>query len=1056
MRGFAAGLEVGVAGVLVAVLAVLTGSVATPTAAEAAPEPPTITAPAEGDVVDQGAYTVRGNVRSAGGDLWVVFAVDVSGSTSTSGFDCDGSGSIDNQDDLNGDGSPGETVDCEIAGAVALNTHLSGIPGAESHVRVGIVPFGSSAAVADVGGRSGDDDFVSPVDDLDGDRAGTADFVQAAASMDQGGIDLFARRDVGTGTNFDPPLQTALDLLDGKSGQRVVFLLSDGFGSLTESMLDSVAASGVEVRPFAIGAGSDQCASDGPLARIAAAAGTECVYSESPSGLSAVIDDAPSDIASVAVSLDGGTPVDADVDAVGNFSAEVFLSVGPHTVTATVTDQSGASASASRSFSAQSATRVVALGDSYSAGEGIVPYANVPGAGQGCHQSLSGYPTRFGRAGFEIPGLLGNTPRLDYAACSGARIKHVIATPQDARGEWHSVQLESVDASADLVTMTIGGNDIGFGEILRHCATQIACYDDEFARLSSGRVLTADEFATARRALLRAQLEATYAILRAASNDKAAIVVADYPELFDDGILLRGGCKEEVLFGPGERGWINAQSRALSSTIDAAATSAGVWFTSVIEEFRGHRVCDGLVTAQHEWLVGHEFTWTKLRGDASFHPDQDGADAYARTIATLLRDQVAAGVPLTPGGMPRNPGASATAASARRAAARTADRLRERLAETLSLDGAELDEIRAMAFGEADVRSLAALRGDDMCANLAAPGEHVVVSGDGFQPGTAVEVTADASTESDRRSGIFTLAADGVGKVRFSFIVPPDLVDDAAPDLTAAMSISLAGTDADGGQRRESALLYVDDATGDCTAAITAAGDVIDETGVAPSAGDTPGVPPEVVTVEPLPMAPPPPPRPPPPPAPSPSAPPAPRPAPTAPSRADTTRPVLSRLSIAPRRFAVGRGRTPRVAVIRRRGRARRGARMRFHVSEDATVLLRVQRQLRPRGHVKRRALARCRRASSRRTRLRARRRCRRHRPVAVLRRSAGAGPNALRFTGRIGRRTLSPGRYRILALARDAAGNRSKARSVRFVVLRAPSRRSPSQPPGRSRRRFR
>lgn len=47
------------------------------------------------------------------------------------------------------------------------------------------------------------------------------------------------------------------------------------------------------------------------------------------------------------------------------------------------------------------------------------------------------------------------------------------------------------------------------------------------------------------------------------------------------------------------------------------------------------------------------------------------------------------------------------------------------------------------------------------------------------------------------------------------------------------------------------------------------------------------------------------------------------------------------------------------------------------------------------------------------------------------------AGGNRFRFSGRVGRRALPPGRYRLLARARDNAGNRSKARTRAFAIVR-------------------
>jgi hypothetical protein len=57
-----------------------------------------------------------------------------------------------------------------------------------------------------------------------------------------------------------------------------------------------------------------------------------------------------------------------------------------------------------------------------------------------------------------------------------------------------------------------------------------------------------------------------------------------------------------------------------------------------------------------------------------------------------------------------------------------------------------------------------------------------------------------------------------------------------------------------------------------------------------------------------------------------------------------------------------------------------------------------------------------------------------------LTRRVAAPGRVTVAFDGRIGGRRLSPGRYRFVVTATDAAGNRSRVRTVAFTVLRAAS----------------
>lgn len=151
---------------------------------------------------------------------------------------------------------------------------------------------------------------------------------------------------------------------------------------------------------------------------------------------------------------------------------------------------------------------------------------------------------------------------------------------------------------------------------------------------------------------------------------------------------------------------------------------------------------------------------------------------------------------------------------------------------------------------------------------------------------------------------------------------------------------------------------------------------------------------------------------------------------------ADTVAPVISALSLLRTRFAVDRRHpTPATAAARtRRGRGRRvaalGTELRFKLSESASVRIAIARETRGR-----RKGRRCVKPTHR---LRRARRCTRLVDAgALVRTKRPAGANRVSFSGRIGRRTLRAGRYTATLVATDAAGNRSKPRSVRFQVTR-------------------
>jgi hypothetical protein len=115
---------------------------------------------------------------------------------------------------------------------------------------------------------------------------------------------------------------------------------------------------------------------------------------------------------------------------------------------------------------------------------------------------------------------------------------------------------------------------------------------------------------------------------------------------------------------------------------------------------------------------------------------------------------------------------------------------------------------------------------------------------------------------------------------------------------------------------------------------------------------------------------------------------------------ADRQAPLVSGFLSTKKLFAVGRARTAVSASAHR-------TRFRYTLDEPARVTISIQRAL---SHG-------------------------RYRTVGKLTRNAAQGANSTVFSGRIGRRALRPGRWRAVARATDAAGNRSAPARTRFRI---------------------
>ncbi|MEA2411950.1 MAG: hypothetical protein QOC77_2511 [Thermoleophilaceae bacterium] len=140
----------------------------------------------------------------------------------------------------------------------------------------------------------------------------------------------------------------------------------------------------------------------------------------------------------------------------------------------------------------------------------------------------------------------------------------------------------------------------------------------------------------------------------------------------------------------------------------------------------------------------------------------------------------------------------------------------------------------------------------------------------------------------------------------------------------------------------------------------------------------------------------------------------------------DTTAPVVHSAAAVPRTFAVDPNGRAETAVS---ARARRGTTFRYRLSEAARVVFTIERPAAGRKSGKK-----CVRPSRKN---RKKRKCTRYLFAGRFAVQSAAGRNSHHFSGRIGRRKLRPGRYRVTLAATDAAGNVSAVRRVAFRIVK-------------------
>ena len=135
--------------------------------------------------------------------------------------------------------------------------------------------------------------------------------------------------------------------------------------------------------------------------------------------------------------------------------------------------------------------------------------------------------------------------------------------------------------------------------------------------------------------------------------------------------------------------------------------------------------------------------------------------------------------------------------------------------------------------------------------------------------------------------------------------------------------------------------------------------------------------------------------------------------------------PTVSALRLTPSRFRVARSATAISAK-----RAPRGTNIRFSIAVPATATIAFQRPA-----AGRRSGGRCVRPTRK---LRRAKRCTRYVGEGRLTRAnLAAGAASVKFSGRIGRRALRPGRHRAVVSAATTLGARAKGKPARFTIVR-------------------
>ena len=296
---------------------------------------------------------------------------------------------------------------------------------------------------------------------------------------------------------------------------------------------------------------------------------------------------------------------------------------------------------------------MVSLGDSYSSGEGIEPFfgqeketkEKVSDQDWLAHRSQKAWSGLLKVDG--VSGTMADNKDTNwfFVAASGAEIKDLTSGQTKAYNKdgingtfTLDPQLDVFDqlekGSVDYVTLTLGGNDVGFTELITS-----AVMNNEERVQSDIEAIWKKFFAENG---IRASLKEAYKKIADKAGSQAKIIVAGYPKLLNpDGFAINYFVDVDV--SAEKTKIVNDSTIKFNSEIEKLVEECrnegmNIYFVDVVKEFDGHEaytsepyINEVITTIQPEDINDKGFV-----SSYSVHPNAEGAKAYARAIQKAI------------------------------------------------------------------------------------------------------------------------------------------------------------------------------------------------------------------------------------------------------------------------------------------------------------------------------------------------------------------------------------------------------------------------------------
>ena len=223
----------------------------------------------------------------------------------------------------------------------------------------------------------------------------------------------------------------------------------------------------------------------------------------------------------------------------------------------------------------------MALGDSYTAGPDIPDQTGVTA---GCDQSSSSYPH-----------LVARSLRLELTdmSCGSATIASLSAPESTGEGT-NPAQLSALSAATTLVTLGIGGNDVGWSAVITRC-TELDLVPALVSGDTTSDATPCQDYYTSGGAnviqekisAIAGQLTEALAQIRQRAP-RARIYVVGYPDLFP---AVAGACAHNVGITDGDIAFLNNEELQLNSMLRHDARTVGDGYIDTYTPSEGHDAC---------------------------------------------------------------------------------------------------------------------------------------------------------------------------------------------------------------------------------------------------------------------------------------------------------------------------------------------------------------------------------------------------------------------------------------------------------------------------------